>query len=308
MTPVAVCIVGFRDPHEILGCLDALGRSEHQQYEVVICENGGTDAVAEMNRQMPAALPGGQSVTVIDAGGNLGFAGGVNRAMQARPDARAWWVLNPDTRPEPGAMGALLRRLEQGSCAMVGGILYRPTGEVQGYGGRWLHWAARPVSLGNGDVLGTPVDIAAVEAQMDYVLGASMMVSPAMVKQVGLMREDYFLYAEEVEWGLRAKKAGLKLGFAPDARVCHMQGTTTGSNLRLDQRPRMPIYLDERNKLNVVRDTAPMVLPVAIPAALILTLLRFARRGAWKQQGYALSGWLAGIVNRRGPPPWLTIG
>ncbi len=41
----------------------------------------------------------------------------------------------------------------------------------------------------------------------------------------GLMREDYFLYAEEVEWCLRAKRRGLRLGLAPAARILHVRPT-----------------------------------------------------------------------------------
>src|SRR5687768_3145073 len=98
MTPVAVSIVSFRSPDQIVDCLDALGRSRFEDYEVVICENGGDAAYATLKAMLSAAMPGGQTISVINAGANLGYAGGVNRCMQARPEARAWWVLNPDTK------------------------------------------------------------------------------------------------------------------------------------------------------------------------------------------------------------------
>jgi N-acetylglucosaminyl-diphospho-decaprenol L-rhamnosyltransferase len=120
------------------------------------------------------------------------------------------------------------------------------------------------------------------------------------------MRADYFLYAEEIEWFVRARALGLRLGFAPDAHILHAQGTTTGSAAPLHDRPRLPIYCDERNRLHVVRDTTPARYPVAVIAALALLLLRYARRGAWRQTGYALAGWRAGVRGERGMPPWLT--
>ena len=305
MTPIAICIVSFRDPEVIAGCLETLADSSFADFEVIICENGGAQAHAELRERLPASLPGGQPLQIDLAPGNLGYAGGVNRCMQARPDARAWWVLNPDTRPQPDALAALVRRLEQGDCAAVGGVLYHPDGKIQAYAGRWRASLARPESIGHGARLGDPIDAAAVERQTDYLLGASMLIGREMVARVGLMREDYFLYAEEVEWCLRAGRAGLKFGFAPDALVCHGQGATTGSADAIGARPRMPIYLDERNKLNVVRDVTPGRLLTAIPASLLLSLLRFARRGAWRQQGYAIAGWWAGVRNRRGLPPWM---
>jgi len=90
--------------------------------------------------------------------------------------------------------------------------------------------------------------------------------------------------------------------------VRHGQGSTTGSAETVGRRPRLPIWLDERNKLLVVRDTAPALLPVAAAAALGLTFLRFGRRRAWRQWRWALGGWAAGVANRRGVPEWLAAG
>ena len=137
---------------------------------------------------------------------------------------------------------------------------------------------------------------------MNYVLGASMLATRRFMDIVGPMREDYFLYAEEIEWCLRGIALGQKLGFAPGARVNHSQGSTTGSGNTIASRPWLPIYLDERNRLHVVRDTMKLRLPVAALMALLLIALRYLRRGAWRQAGYALSGWWAGLCNRRGKP------
>jgi N-acetylglucosaminyl-diphospho-decaprenol L-rhamnosyltransferase len=72
-------------------------------------------------------------------------------------------------------------------------------------------------------------------------------------------------------------------------------------------RSRQSVYLDERNKLLVTRDLFASRLPIAAAASFALIFLRFARRGAWKQVGYALQGWLAGLANRRGPPDWVEV-
>ncbi len=305
MTPITVCIVAFRNAGEIADCLAALGRSTSTDFEVVICENGGAPAFDALRDAVPSVLAGGQNVTCLLADGNSGYAGGVNLCMEYRRDARAWWVLNPDTLVEPGTLGALLARLDRGDCDAVGGTLYHPDGMVQAHGGHWRGWLARPESIGHGTSLSIVPDAAMVERRMNYLLGASMLIGRRFVERVGLMRDDYFLYAEEVEWCLRGVALGMRLGFAPDARVCHGQGGTTGSADSVRKRPRLPIYMDERNKLLVVRDTTPLRLPVAILASFALTFMRFGRRGAWRQWGYALGGWWAGIRNQRGIPAWL---
>ncbi len=300
-----MCIVSFRDPALVAQCLTALARSTFTDFAVVICENGGAAARRALQDRLPATLPGGQPVTVVPQSDNLGYAGGVNACIAARRDAAAWWVLNPDTTPEPGALAALVTRLGQGGCDAVGGILYHPGGRVQAYGGRWYPVLARATSIGVGASIDAPPDAARVERDMNYLLGACMLVSRAFVQTAGPMRDDYFLYAEEIEWCLRAQQQGLRLGFAPGARVCHGQGGTTGSAAAIRQRPRLPIFLDERNKLHVVRDTTPAHLPLAVVSALVLGAARFARRGAVRQWRDALAGWWAGIRNHRGAPEWI---
>lgn len=302
---VAVAIVGFRNPEDIRQCLAALARSTYADFEVVICENGGPEAFAALRETVPDRLAGGQPVRAILASGNLGYAGGVNTCLRETPDADAWWVLNPDTQPDPDAMARKVARLSAGDCDAVGSTIYLPDGRVQSHGGRWRHWLARAESIGHGSSLSETPDPAEIERSQNYLNGASMMIGRRFLEVVGPMREEYFLYCEEVEWCLRAVAKGMRLGFAPHARVLHHAGTTTGSYDDIRSRPKTPVYLNERNKILTTRDCFPMSLPVAATAAVALIFLRFGRRGAWRQVAYALEGWAQGIGNRRGVPAWL---
>ena len=300
---VAVAIVGYRNTDDIVRCLGALAGSDHADFEVVICENGGPEAYGRLIAAIPEALAGGQPVRTVLAPGNLGFAGGVNVGLRETPDADAWWILNPDTSPPPRAMAAMVEALEAGDCDAVGGPLYLGNGTVQSYGGLWQGWAARAVSIGHGGPQGEPVDAAAITARQNYLNGASMMVGRRFIETAGLMREDYFLYCEEVEWCLRAKTLGLRLGFAPEAVVLHYQGTTTGAGGRVADRSRISVYLGERNKMLLTRDRFAARLPIAFAATLVVIGARYGRARAWKQMGHALAGVWAGLLNQRGPPP-----
>lgn len=300
---VAICIVGFRNREDIEACLSALTQTTHADFEVVICENGGA-AAYERLRELPPALASGQAMTLIQAPGNIGYAGGVNLCIDRTPGAGAWWILNPDTLPDPQALARMCERLARGDVEAVGSTVHDASGRVASRGGRWNPWLARAVSIGHGASISAPAP-PRDEARANYLSGASMLVSRAFVDRVGKMREDYFLYGEEVEWCLRAVGLGVRLGVATDANVLHQQGTTTGSVSRMSQRTRMPIYLDERNKLLITRDCFPALLPVAALGALLMLFLRFGRRGAWAQLGYALDGWWRGVKGERGKPAWV---
>ena len=297
---VAVCIVGYRNADDIAACLGALAKSTYRQFEVQICENGGSSAYRALVKTLPQRLPAGQEVRIVEAAHNLGYAGGVNVCIRASPRAEAWWVLNPDTLPDPDALEALVQRLAQGDCELVGGVLYGANGRVQTLGGRWRPWLARAEAIGRGLLVSHSAET--MDLRLDFVSGASMLVGKAFVAAVGLMREDYFLYCEEIEWCLRGRVKGMRLGFASTARIYHDQGGTTGSGRPVQDRPRLPVYLDERNKILLTRDCFPARLPVAAIAALGLITLRFAARGAWRQTNSALKGWWAGLRNERGYP------
>src|SRR6185312_1984937 len=117
---VSVTIVAFRNADDVAQCLEALARSTHTDFEVVVCENGGPEAFAVLQDRLPRLLPGGQRVKTVLAPSNLGYAGGVNACINQSARADAWWVLNPDPEPHPEAMALQVRRLEQGDCDAVG--------------------------------------------------------------------------------------------------------------------------------------------------------------------------------------------
>jgi GT2 family glycosyltransferase len=301
---VVIVIVGFRNFADVRACLTALEASIWTDFEVVIVENGGAEAVARLREGLPARLASGQAVTLVDAGANLGFAGGVNRGLTTRRGA-AWWILNPDTLPQPGALAAMVARLEVGDVDAVGSVLLKPDGRVQALGGVWRGWLARAVSLGIDQPAEAQIDAADIERRQTYINGASCLVSARFVETIGLMREDYFLYCEEVEWCLRARRAGLKLGFAPEARVAHLQGTTTGGGPGPRGHSRLFVHLNERNRLLLTRDTFPARLPVAALASLALAVLKYGRRGAVRQLAWAIAGWRDGALGRRRLPAWI---
>lgn len=302
---VTVCIVAFRNPEDVVACLDSLSATTYADFDIVICENGGPRAFDALKAKIPEALSRGQKVRAVLGQGNLGYAGGVNLCVQHAPGADAWWVLNPDTKVEPDVMDRMVRRLSLDDCDAVGCSIRLPDGRVQSHGGRWRPWFARAVSLGHGSLSNIAPDAGEIESRQNYLNGASMMVGRRFMDVVGPMREEYFLYCEEVEWCLRGRSRGMRLGFAPYAWVLHQAGTTTGSYVDIRTRPRMPIYLNERNKILTTRDCFPAALPLAVVASCLVILMKFGRRGAWRQMGYALSGWLAGLMNSRGAPSWL---
>ncbi|GAB2886769.1 glycosyltransferase family 2 protein [Uliginosibacterium flavum] len=220
-------------------------------------------------------------ILIVQSSANRGFAGGNNlgitRAKQAGTEY--FWLLNTDTVVQPDALDKLVNRAESDTrLGMLGSSLiyyWRPQ-EIQALGGASFNSRTGVARhIGAGLRLGTSLPgIDQVEAEMDYVVGASMLVTRAFIDTVGLMCEDYFLYFEEIDWAVRAK-GHYRLGYAPDSHVFHKVG---GSSRKTASRTSLR-YL-YRNRLFFIARHFPQTYLYAC-AYLLMQCAQHARRGHW---------------------------
>src|SRR4029453_11534648 len=180
--------------------------------EVVVVDNasedGSTGAAA-------AAFPW---LRIVRAGANLGFAAGANLgAAQVTGDVIVF--LNPDARPLPGALAALVGALAAAPRAgIAGGGLVAPDG-------RWQAGAARFHPLGHL-VLDTTVGRLPARWRrhphvVDWVYGTFMAVRRDLFRQLGGFDAAYFLYGEDMDLCARAARGGAQTLHVPPARAVH---------------------------------------------------------------------------------------
>ena len=228
--------------------------------------------------------PGDAAVTFIDAGGNLGFAGGNNVGMSylLRDPAMAYiWLLNNDTVVEPGAAAALLAQLDAsfniGMCGTVVRYYDRPDTLQCLNGSRFDPWTGVSTGIAANRPATTPYDAAAVASATDMVLGASLAVSRRFVNIVGPMSEDYFLYFEEIDWAYR-NHGRFPIGFSRGAVVYHKEGGSIGSSSTKGARSLKADYWLVCSRLLFVRRHLPLMLPWHWLCTLALIGRRLLRR------------------------------
>ncbi|WP_211947162.1 glycosyltransferase family protein [Cupriavidus yeoncheonensis] len=178
-------------------------------------------------------------LVIVDNQKNWGFAGGNNvglRLALSNSEISHVWLLNNDTRVDANALDALLASAENRPAVGLWGatVLYdEPAGQVQALGGGALNritaetrhlCAFTPAE----EVPDNPQFIRKIEAEMAYVLGASMFATRAWLETVGLLDERYFLYYEELDWAERGRPH-FALGYARDCIVVHKEGASIGT-------------------------------------------------------------------------------
>lgn len=202
---------------------------------VVVVDNASTDGSLEMvRRDFPA-------VRLIANGENRGFAAATNQGLEAVcAEADFILLLNPDAWLYPGAAEELARFLvAHPRVGVVGARLLYPDGRPQE--GAWrfptLLMAFFDLFPPHGPLVGRlqssflngryQEEREDVPFPIDHPLGAAMMIRRETLAEVGLFDEDYWMYAEEVDWCRRCHAAGWAIWQVPAARVVHVGGASS---------------------------------------------------------------------------------
>jgi GT2 family glycosyltransferase len=255
---VYIVVLNWNGSQDTRTCIDSLRQTAYPNAVYLVCDNASDSADLEQLRNWGAGLPGGLAevavgtgqvnlglatpsvgqTLLLHTGDNLGFAGGVNLGLRfaaAQPDFEYAWVLNNDTEVEAGALDKLVDRMQSdpdiGICGST--LVYHGKREqVQALGGAsYQPWRGRSRALGAfSAVREIPANPSAVEARMDYVVGAAMLISRRFLEVVGPMDDRYFLYSEEHDWAHRGRKMGFKLAWVPGSMVFHKHGATIGTS------------------------------------------------------------------------------
>jgi N-acetylglucosaminyl-diphospho-decaprenol L-rhamnosyltransferase len=185
---------------------------------------------------------------------NGGFAAGNNTAilpaLASATSPRYVLLLNPDTVIRPGAVHALVEFMERNpGVGLSGSRLEDPDGTTQRSAFRFpsilgeIEAGMRfgPVTrLLSRYVVARPVQEAA--GPTDWVAGASLMIRREVIEAIGALDDDYFMYFEEVDFCLRARRAGWPCWYVPESRVVHLVGQSSGVTDTAKATRRRPAY------------------------------------------------------------------
>jgi N-acetylglucosaminyl-diphospho-decaprenol L-rhamnosyltransferase len=194
-------------------------------FEIIVVDNNSGDGVEEMLRKhYPEAR-------FVQSGKNLGFAAGNNVGIRAAT-GRYVMILNPDITVKPGAVEAVIRYMdEHKDVGMVGPRLVKPDGNVDEscyrFPGYMIPVYRRtPLSkLAAGrraldHYLMADYD-RRLTREVDWLLGAVLIVRRSALLEVGLFDERYFLYFEDTDWCRRFWQAGHRVVYFTGAEMVH---------------------------------------------------------------------------------------
>lgn len=239
---------------DTLRCLESLERIDHRNLTIVCVDNGSIDGSQEAVRER---FP---KVLLIEAGVNLGYAGGNNLGIRRALEDGADWVMlvNNDASVAPDVIDGFAEAAAAHARAgiLAGKVYFADRPRTIWFAGQrvseLLGYSGRPRGYGRPD--GARYERVAPTGR---AVGALMAVSREAIEAVGLLDEELFAYVEDVDWALRVRQAGMEVLFAPGARAWHRVSGSTGGEAASTH----TLYYGVRNTIAVLERRRPLSAP-----------------------------------------------
>jgi GT2 family glycosyltransferase len=280
---VSVIVPTLNGAHLLPDCLDSLARQSYPNLEVIVADGASTDTTREL---LATAYP---TMRYLRLQRNRGFAGNVNAGLRAaRGDVLC--LLNNDAEAQSDWVAAsvepLLGRPELGSVASKVLFSDRRTinsaGDVVGRDGA-------PRQRGAGQPDGPAWD---EPGPVFGAMGGAAAYRRAMLADVGLLDEVFFMYLEDVDLAFRARLLGWECQYQPHARVYH-RGSASGGG-------RLASFYNGRNLIRLLAKDLPSgLVPRMLPGILRYQAARArAALSAWRGSAAraTLRGQLVGLT------------
>jgi GT2 family glycosyltransferase len=232
---IIIIVLNWNRADDTITCLESLAQADLGNAHVLVVDNGSRDdSVAAIRRRFPAQ-------DVLPLPENRGYAGGNNAGIEVAlaKGAGAVLLLNNDTRVAPDFLDPLVWAMNSGRkvAAVSSAILRMERPEI-------LDAAYMELHYGHGIVHRRGVNALPGEGfdecrSIEVAIGCSLLIKAGALSQVGLFDESYFAYHEEVDWCVRARKAGFDILYQPLSRVWHAGSKSTESLARTVTAPRV---------------------------------------------------------------------
>ena len=307
MPAISIIILNYRNAPDTLACLASVQAAcaGVDDISIVLVDNDSRDDSWPCFLQAGAAMAPATDgpalprvrnsqrfgrLLVLATEENGGFAYGNNIGMQAATQVFApdfYWLLNNDTAINPGSCEAFLEAYAhfctQQRVGLIGQKLvsYEQPTHLQAVGAQLGRWTLQARHIGCGELDQGQYDDFSMAGRMDYPVGASLFFSRQYLQDVGPMREDYFLYYEELDWLERARRAGYAHGYMWKVALRHREGGTIRSDAGRRKYSPIADYFSIVSRLRFAWWNCPQRLPTAV-AFCALILVRRLLAGSWR--------------------------
>jgi exopolysaccharide biosynthesis WecB/TagA/CpsF family protein len=225
---VAVVVVTYNSASDISLLIDDLRIAAHDRpIRLIVVDNRSSDGTTDVIRAH-------EDIVLVESGGNLGYAGGINAGLPFVGNCDAVLILNPDLTLAPDAVTRLLGALDDERIGVVVPLMLDEDGTTyaslrrepslaRAIGDALLGSKLRERPGFSSEIDARPESY--LEAHdVDWATGAALLIRAAVAREVGDWDEEFFLYSEETDYFRRIRESGGRVRFDPSAVVKHRRG------------------------------------------------------------------------------------
>ncbi len=227
---VWILLVNWNGKKDTLACLASLHKVTYQPLHILVIDNASTDdSVKAIQTEFP-------EVEILANPRNERFARANNQGMQMALQAGAELVLllNNDTEVASDFLDHLVQAMHtHANAGMVApkiyyhhdpNLIWFAGGKVNLWTGRIWHRGLRQMDV--------PEKFSQLE-MVDYLTGCAILAKRDCIEKIGMLDENYFMYAEDADWSWRAQLAGFVCLYQPAAKVWHKVGASAGGTFKI---------------------------------------------------------------------------
>lgn len=208
---IFIIVLNYNGKDTLKRCLDSVFCSNYPDFEVVVVDNNSTDGSFELAKNFFSKFH------FIKNENNLGFSGGNNIGIRFALEKMAdcVFLLNNDAVLEKDTLSKLIEQSQKEDGAIISPLIYDKEGNIWFAGGK-IKWLSMKAIHSSEQPQKDPY-------QTEYISGCAMLVRKEVFKKIGLLSEDFFLYYEDADFCVRARKNGFICAVIPAARVTHFE-------------------------------------------------------------------------------------
>lgn len=201
---VTCIILNWRDPQNTHKCIELVAQNQVIS-KIILVHNESNPFESRSSYALPHFPP----LTEIHLDENRGFSAGVNEGIRhaIRENSDLILLMNNDAYLTSGSLDTLILELEQEKASIAAPIIRNPDHSLQSSG---VSIHQKTLSTNEASVL-----------DPDFLTFACVLIKSSTFEKVGLLDEAFFMYWEDVDFGLRVKAAGLELVVVPEATAIH---------------------------------------------------------------------------------------
>lgn len=234
---LSIITINYNSSENTIKLLESLKNQSNKNFYIILVENNSSpEEKSKLKNYKTEEI----NIVLLENEQNLGFSGGCNVGIRRALEIGSDWVvlLNNDTWVETSFIASLGAKLEG-----LGGVVGFPLveGGKVAYAGK-IEWLKPTLSHIYQPVRHRKTDI--------YVIGGGMAIHKSVFDKIGFFDEKYFLYFEDADLSIRARKAGISITTLEEPRVCHQVSASTsklGSPLLLRYHYRNALYFNLKN-------------------------------------------------------------